>query len=245
MVVQGVTSRQRQSRTLLDAAALLEERGIAVDVNALPQTDFPTSMTLERDSAWEQQQFSGLLGEVTAAQRGLVSYYESPLGRAEVLEDGSFSISFAPGAFPLDGRDMADHSLSILSRMGFDARASVLDDGAVEAVQLLDGTPVLSCAVTLRYEDGALAELSGVRLAGPPAADFTQAAPLSVATLLLRFRSGIIDSGDACSVIRSATQGYVLSPGSGGKSGLTPVLRLETDTGFYHLDALTGAFSRE
>ncbi len=50
MVVQGVTNSRRQTQPLLDAVALLEDRGIAVDVDAIPQTTFPASMTVERDS---------------------------------------------------------------------------------------------------------------------------------------------------------------------------------------------------
>lgn len=245
MVIQGVTNSRRQTQTLLDAAALLADRGINLDVDAIPQTNFPASMTVERDSEWERQQFAALLGEnFTAAQRGLVSYYQGDLGRAEVLEDGSFTVSFTPGAFPADAQELSSHGLEVLQRIGFDAQVTAAGEDTLEAVQLLNGSPIFSCTVTLRYENGALSQLNGTRLVGIPAADPSQDAPLSTATLLLRFRSGIIDSGDACSAIRSATQGYVLSATSGGKPSLTPVLRLETDTGVYRIDALTGAFSR-
>lgn len=245
MVIQGVTNSRRQTQTFLDAVALLADRGIAVNVDAVPQTDFPSPMTVERDSEWERQQFATLLGEdFTATQRGLVSYYEGDLGRAEVLEDGSFTVSFTPGALPAEGQELSAHGLEVLQRIGFDARVTSAGEDTLEAVQLLNGSPIFSCTVTLSYEDGALSRLSGTRLVGTPTADASQGSPLSTATLLLRFRSGIIDSGDACSAIRSATQGYVLSTVSGGNPSLTPVLRLETDTGVYRIDALTGAFSR-
>lgn len=245
MVIQGVTSSRRQTQTLLDAVALLQDRGIAVEADALPQTDFPTPMTVERDSEWERQQFASLLGDnFTAAQRGLVSYYKGDLGRAEVLEDGSFTVSFTPGALPVEGQELSAHALATLRRIGFDAQVTASGMDIVSAIQLLDGSPIFSCAVTLRYENGALAQLSGTRLVGVPVTDTAQGEPLSTATLLLRFRTGISDSGDACSAIRSATQGYVLSATSGTKPSLIPVLRLETDTGVYRVDALTGAFSR-
>lgn len=247
MVVQGVTSRQRQTQTLLDAIALLEDRGIAVAPDAIPQTDFPTPMSLERDSERERQQFSALLGEpFTATQRGLVSYYEGKLGQAEVREDGSFSVSFAPGALSAEGQDIRTHGLSVLRRFGFEAQVTEQEEDVLKVVQLVGSAPVFSCTATLRYENDALAELTGVRLVGAPAADPSQGEALSTATLLLRFRSGIIDSGDACSAIRSATQGYVLSTAAGGsgKPRLTPALRLETDTRFYFVDALSGALSR-
>ena len=67
---------------------------------------------------------------------------------------------------------------------------------------------------------------------------------LSTATLLVRFRAGIITSGDACAAIRSATQGYILAADANRTLRLTPVLRLETDTNLYLLNAITGEFQR-
>lgn len=249
MVFQGVADHQRQTQTLQDAVSLLKDRGIELETDALPRGDFPTPMILERSSDWERQMFSALLGSgLTVTQRGLVSYYESGLGRAEVREDGSFSVTFVPGALPLDGQDLTAHALAALKRMGFDAQATAVEDNALEAVQLLDGSPIFSCTASLRYENDALAEITGTRLVGVPVADNSQGVPLSTATLLLRFRAGIIDSGDACSAIHSATQGYLLTTsatGGGGKPRLTPVLQLEADTGLYLVDALTGTLSRE
>lgn len=246
MVVQGVTSRQRQTQTLLDAVSLLADRGIAMDPDLIPREDFPVPMTLERDTEWERRMFAGLLGEdLTATQRGLVSYYESDLGRGEAREDGSFTLFLAPGALPLDGQELSAHGLAALRRMGFDAQVTAAGEEALEVVQLWNGVPVFSCAATLRYENGALAEITGNRLAGLPSADPSQGDALSAATLLLRFRSGIIDSGDACSAITAATQGYVLSSNQAGKPRLTPVLQLETDTSLYLVDAFTGALSRD
>lgn len=246
MVVQGVTSRQRQNQLLLDAVTLLGDRGIAVDPDVIPRAAFPSPMTLERDNDWEEKMFAGLLGDsLTSTQRGLVSYYESDLGRAEAREDGSFTVFFADGALPLDGQSVRSHGLAALKRMGIDAVPTSADGDTLETVQLLGGSPVFSCTAVLRYENGALAEISGTRLMGVPAVDSSQTVPLSTATLLLRFRSGIIESGDACSAILSATQGYILSSGSAGRTRLTPVLQLETDTSLYLVDALTGALNRE
>lgn len=245
MVIQGVNDRQRQTRPLADAVALLADRGITVDADVLPQSDFPSPMTLERDNTWERTMFAALLGDdLTTTQRGLVSYYESDLGRAEAREDGSFTVTFTDGAFPLNGQEIATHGPSVLKQMEFDAAVTSAEENSLEVVQLFGGVPVYSCTATLHYKNGALSQLDGVRLVGAPTADLAQSAPLSIATLLLRFRSGIIDSGDACSAIRSATQGYILSSSPAGKLRLTPVLRLETDTGAYLVDALTGALSR-
>lgn len=252
MVVQGVTSRQRQTQVLQDAVSLLGDRGIEMDPSLIPLTDFPTPMTLERDTDWERQMFAGLLGEdLTATQRGLVSYYESSLGRGEAREDGSFTVVLSSGdgggrsAYNAGSLDQRAHGLDVLKRMGIDAMVTAETENTLEVVQVCNGSPVFSCAITLTYENSCLAEMNGIRLVGVPTADAAQDKPLTTATLLLRFRSGIIDSGDACSAILSATQGYVLSSTQTGKPRLSPVLQLETDTSLYLVDALTGALSRK
>lgn len=250
MVVQGVTSRQRQAQLLQDAVTLLADRGIAADLSDIPQDDFPPVMTVEQDGGWERQMFSALLGEdLTATQRGLVSYYESDLGWAEAREDGSFTVQFATladgqAAYPTGGLDHRAHGLDVLKRMSFDAMVLSENEDTLEVIQLWNGSPVFSCTAVLRYENSALAEISGTRLMGVPATDPVRSETLSTATLLLRFRSAITDSGDACSAIVKVTQGYVLSSGPSGASRLTPVLRLETDTNPYLVDALTGAVTR-
>ena len=161
MLIQGMTSRQRQAQLLLDAVALLEERGIAVDPDIIPRADFPPSMTLERDSDWELEMFSGLLGEsTTATQRGLVSYYTGELGRSEAREDGSFTAAFRTvkdsqqAAYGTGSLDQRTHGLDVLKRMGLEAMVVGEDEDTLEVVQLWNGKPVFSCTATLTYEFG-------------------------------------------------------------------------------------------
>lgn len=248
MVFQRLENHQHRQQALADAVALLEQKGIAADLDALPDGDFPGPMTLERDAAREREQFTTLLGDDTyLSQRGLVSYYTGNYGTAEVRGDGAFSVYFPSNAYRLYiDRSMETHALDVLERMGFHGQIlhSDPDAGSLTAVECWKDTPIFSCAVTLTYEDGCLRTISGTRLVGIPTADNRQSAPLSTATLLLRFRAGIIDSGNACTAIIKATQGYTLRANAAGQLRLTPVLRLETDTTPYLLDALTGALSR-
>lgn len=251
LLVQGVQSRQYRQQALADAIELLAQRGISVQTQDIPTADFPASMTLERDEGWELEVFTELLGQgTTLTQRGLVSLYTGPLGTAEVRENGGFSISFATGAYPLaPEEDAVSHAQALVQRLGFPTAGEVrTEDGGVSLIQTCAGGggryPVFSCAVQVEYENGQAVSLRGTRLVGRPSPDAQQGEALSTATLLVRFRSGIIDSGDACTAIRSATQGYVLSADAGGNLRLTPVLRLETDTNPYVVNALTGELSR-
>lgn len=247
MVFQRLESHQYQQKALADAVALLEQRGISVRQEAIPTQDFPAPMTLVRDQAEEQGIFARLLGEDTVhTQRGLVSLYTGSLGQAEVRGDGSFSVKLEPGAYPLgEGNDPASYIPSFLARrMGISGRVGQVTDDTVTVTQFWDGSPVFSCQVTVTCGQDGLVSIAGTRLVGQPSADAQAGLPLSTATLLVRFRAGLIDSGDTCTAVLSATQGYTLSSSADGKLRLTPVLRLETDTNPYILDALTGELHR-
>lgn len=247
MVFQRLESRQYQQKALADAVALLEQRGISVRQEAIPTQDFPAPMTLARDQAEEREIFARLLGEDTVlTQRGLVSLYTGSLGQAEVRGDGSFSVRLEPGAYPLaETSDPDNYLLAFLARrMDFGGQLDRVSDDTVTVTQVWDNSPVFSCQVTVTYDQGSLVSIAGTRLAGQPTADAQAALPLSTATLLVRFRAGLIDSGDTCTALLSATQGYTLSSSADGKLRLTPVLRLETDTNPYILDALTGELRR-
>ncbi len=243
---QQAQSRRARQQVMEDAVELLAQQGITAQAGDLPDRDFPPSQLLERDAQAELTHFAALLGQDTAqTQRGLVTLYTGSLGTAETREDGAFSVELEPGAYPLaDGQDLAQHAARILERLGIRAKVTAQGGNAVTAVETLRGVPVFTCAVELRYEGGELRGLSGTRLAGSPSPDPQAGECLSTATLLVRFRAGIITSGDTCTAIRSATQGYHLSADANRNLRLTPVLRLETDTNLYLLNALTGELQR-
>lgn len=247
MVFQRLESHQYQQKALADAVALLEQRSISVRQEAIPTQDFPAPMTLVRDQAEEQGIFARLLGEDTVlTQRGLVSLYTGSLGQAEVRGDGSFSVKLEPGAYPIaQSGDSGNYVLAFLARrMGISGQIDQVTDDTVAVTQCWYNDPVFSCQVTVTYDQDSLVSIAGTRLVGQPIADAQAGLPLSTATLLVRFRAGLIDSGDTCTALLSATQGYTLSSGADGKLRLTPVLRLETDTNPYILDALTGELRR-
>lgn len=247
MLVQHAQSRHFRQQVLLDAVELLAQQGISVQLEDLPQQDFPAPQVVERDPQEELAGFTALLGEDTVyAQRGPVSLYTGSLGSAEVREDGSFSITLAPGAYPIaEGSDPVHYAKTFLARrLGLAGQVTQSGQDAVAVTQVWNGCPVFSCQAVLTYGQNGISTVTGTRLPGAPHADTSAAAPLSTATLLVRFRSGIITSGDACTAILSATQGYVLTADANGGTRLTPVLRLQTDTNLYILNALTGELQR-
>ncbi len=240
VVSQRLENRQLQRQTLADAVSLLQERGIAVAPEILEDADFPPALQVERDSAWEAQMFTDLLGEgTTSAQRGLVTFYTGPKGEAEARSDGGFFITFAQGAYPLQNGPMTQHALDVLQTMGFTAQITAAGEDVCTATQQWNNSPVFSCTAALTYESGHLASIQGARMLGRPSEADQEHATLSLAALLVKFRGGIIESGDACTALMAATRGYVISADG---TALTPVLCLETDTGRYYLSAETGEF---
>lgn len=250
-IFQRVETHQYRRQALADAVELLERRGISVDLSDIPDDDFSQPMTLTRDAQEELEQFTALLGQGTIlTQRGLVSLYTGPLGSAEVRADGGVSVTFADGAYPVaQGQDLTAHAQDLVRRLGFPCvltgQETAAEGETLTLVQSCGDRPVFSCALRVWYQDGQPRSIHGSRLVGQPTADLAQGECLSMATLLVRFRSGIIDSGDTCTAIRSAAQGYVLSTDASGVLRLTPVLRLETDTNPYIVNALTGVVSRD
>lgn len=244
MVSQRLESRQLQEKTLTDAVQLLEAKGVSVKAENLDELSFPSSLSLERDAAWEQQAFTALLGEgTTVTQRGLLAQYHGPLGQAEVHNDGTFSVTLSPGSYPVEDGDRLSCAQSALKLIHFTAILSEQTDDTLIALQKIDDSPVFSCQTALHFEGESLVSISGTRLVGQPVQS-ADSEPLNVATLLVRFRGNLIESGEACTAILSASQGYLLPSASGGKMELVPVLRLETDTNDYYLSALTGEILR-
>lgn len=239
---QRLAHYKGEDKVLEDAVALLADRGISVDPDILPRRDFPPSLSVERDTGQETALCTALLGTDTVhSQRGLVSFYTGEKGQAELQSDGAFTATLRPGAYPA-GDDPGEHARSLLSQLGLETALLSAEGDTVTLHQLQDGAPVFSCVITLTYEEGSLRSLAGRRLPGQPtAADADRA--LSIPTLLTRFRSGVLESGDACSAILSATQGYLLSSGAHGGQ-LTPVLLVTTDANSYYVNALTGEVSR-
>lgn len=81
MLVQHAQSRHFRQQVLQDAVELLAQQGISVQLEDLPQQDFPAPQVVERDPQEELAGFTALLGEDTVyAQRGPVSLYTGSLG---------------------------------------------------------------------------------------------------------------------------------------------------------------------
>lgn len=247
--VQQRSSAQRREQALDDAVSVLERSGIKVDRNDLPSELDLVPLTVERDRQAEGDLAAALLGECASYDLGSGRYaYESPLGTAEFRSNGNFSFSFSDGVLTADRPGEEEpHALDTLEKIGFIGTLVSREEAGGRTVlvlgQIWQELPVLSCQVTLEYENGCLRTIVGQRLMGTPqtAADRTEL--LSVSTALLRFLSGVTDLGDICSEITAVGPAYLLTT-SADATRLIPIWYVTTDTGAYSLNAVTGALER-
>lgn len=248
-----VGGQQRQIRryeqsSLLQAAKVLEQNGIAIEEDTVLQAASSLSpMTSSRDLDREAAIAQGLLGHdvVCTDRRGGLYIYSNPAGSAAFRSSGD--VDFTLTNCPLNGSRPADHAADLLKAMGLEGElAETSDDGSTLIFrQLWDGVPLYSCRLTFSYDGGRLRSISGSLLACSsllPAEDGSGAMPLS--TALVRFMKGILDSGDVCSAITGLRPGYRTTQTFGSSASLTPVWLVSTNVSEYYLNAVTGEVSR-
>ena len=222
------------------AAQVLEEGGITFGLEQVPDDISLPVLSLTRDREREEADAQSLLGDVS----GVRPRYTGAGGTAEFSMNGSFLVEFSGTAHSLQpGQDVADTSRAYLARIGFQATEGWVehqgDLTVFTCLQLWEGTPVFSCPATLTWQGSSLVRMEGVRLAGEASAGTGQSL-LSTPTVLLRFLSGISQGGYVCSRIDGMEAGY-LAAGSSRTVQLSPVWRVRTDTGYFYVDAATGA----
>ncbi len=244
--MQDARNRE-QARTA--AVTVIQNGGVSLDAQIVPTAMSLLPMTAQRDLKMERQQAEGLLGGEVSVQAlgGEVYRYSNGAGWLQVHSTGQYSAQLNPGAALSEQERPEDHAAALLTRLDIQSRAveDRVSDGQGEVVlnQTLDGAELLDCQAIVRYEDGCAVQISGSRrLLGQ--AQRAEGTPVTVATALMRLYNGLKDMGDIYSAIRGITPAYVLSAQGASSVRLTPVWQVETDTGVYRLDTLTGSLTR-
>ena len=250
MLLVLVLSRQMESRRYSenardDAVAILWETGrIQVARELLPdEMDLPV-LTVARDTALEERQAQGLLGQLEEDTRQ-PSHYEGERGSAQFYANGGFAASFHAGALPLEGREPEEFAVDFLRDAGIEAQVVLSwrqgDETCVQLRQLWEGVPVFDCGMTLIFRGGelrAVQEDTSRRLVGEPRAGAEQRT-YTVATMLMRFMEYIMSNHRVCGEIYAFTPGYVLE-GQTEPMRMLPAWYVETDQGGYYWNAVTG-----
>lgn len=235
----------RESQAEREAVLFLEEKGIGVSLDQLPEGEGHQPLTAERDLQAEETMARGLLGETTIRemQGGEVYRYVSERGMIQFHSDGSFWAEFAANRFPLEG-DGRGAALAVLEKLGFSGEIMEEGEDFLTLRQCLEQGCLFNQQATVTWnEEGIMAISPGRRLYGTPAAD---AGRMSIdrATALISFYNGLSRMGDVCSRIDHIEPGYISATSLHRVMTLTPVWRVTTDTGTYQLDLVGGELER-
>lgn len=242
---------QRQEKARANAIAFLQEQGIQLDEELVPKSMTLKPQLVTRDVEQEQVLAAALLeGEVSVQARGAEVYrYFNENGSVQFHSNGEFFAQFTAGAIAVGEKSQLDHAGEMLKRMDFQGKLfSTLDEGeqgeTLTFQESWEGVPLLTCQTSLKYQNGYLISItSSRRLVGRPEVDDSNST-ITVATALMKFYTGLNTLGDVCSQIKDITQAYTVVSTISDPVPLTPVWCINTDTGSYQLDLLTGMLSR-
>lgn len=237
---------QARSQSIL----FLQEHGIRVEESQIPRAMTLAPMQVSRDIQQESALAEVLLdGNVSVDARGAEVYrYYNSKGSVQFHSNGEFSAQFSTGTFPLADQTLETHGLHILNRLGIEGKViqRLESDRQTSVVfqEYWEGIPLLNCQATLNYQEGYLVSITGGRrLTGKPVQS-GGAEPITVATALMRFYTGMSEPGDVFTRISGITEGYVVTSTISDPMPLTPVWYISTDVGTFQMDILTGNSSR-
>jgi hypothetical protein len=177
---------------------------------------------------------------------GNIYYYKSEKGQASFRGTGEFDFLLEVGEIPM-GNDPIGTAKKILRKMGIDSGSN--NDFVVTEDKNGSDNIILTCSwngnyvfdnkVSFVFSDDSLILISGRRVFDSLVSS-ENGYSLDAPTILMRFLDLVKVEGRISSVILDLKPGYVMNVSSSSISELTPVWRIETDTGIYYINGLTG-----
>ena len=238
----GVESRRGASETVQAVKALLAEDGFTVGDGAVRVERAPVACTLTRDMALELHTVERLIGKCEPTdQGGNIYFYRGASGQAILRGSGETDVLFSTGAVPLRG-GMERTAQRVLRRAGISAVPIGQPDTGEDTVGFygtVNGIPVYNAALRLDFSGDGVYMITGVRLFDA-VTEGSDEGLLDSVTVLLRFVEIVREEGFICSRIDSVAPGYLQSVTRSGEATLSPVWRIETDTGAFLINAKTG-----
>ena len=245
-VSDAVREGARSGAAVDGAVALLAENGIQVSEDVdLGERSLPL-MTITRDAAREAQMAGAVLGDasITDAGGNILLYFGSR-GEASFRGTGGLEMNIHSGEYV--SRDVLDLARSFAADMGLETvedpvgwnmDSSTLQ-GTLELCCSYEGVPVENCVLSFTFAGGDLLGVYGTRVldSAEPAQSESS---VDVPTVLMRFLQLVLDGGHVCSSLESLELCYNMRANAAGEGQLIPIWRIETDTGSFFINALTG-----
>ena len=227
---------------------LYAQQEITLSPDAIPDTVSLYVLELKEDGTGSLQAAKALLGEnvwLHDASTRYLNDYRSEKGICSISQSGDF---YAELTAQEPQRDLQRASRKLLKEMGFSSAAlpepqpQAAGVYTLTATQQVLGMPVFAGDLVLTWTDGCLTGLQGIFFPGANTlARVSDSSCMSAADALVRFLSVRYELGWVGSAVTGLQQGYIRSETAAAATvRLTPVWRLETDTGSYQINGMTG-----
>lgn len=251
LVPSKVAQRREDDNLRQSLSDLYAQQQVDLDPDLVPDTVTLYALELAESTEANLQAAEALLGQPILIQDDSTRYlssYEGDGGDCSIGRSGSFQARLTGQK---ETKDLTKSARRTLQNMGFQwtsltepvrLRAGVFSLTATQAVL---GVPVFSEGLTLTYANNCLTTLEGVFYTGSGSLTrVSDSACISAADALVAFLSARYDLGWVGSAVTAMEQGYLRSETAAAAAvHLTPVWRLETDTGSFYINGLTGEVS--
>ncbi|MGE4354497.1 MAG: hypothetical protein AB7D36_10500 [Oscillospiraceae bacterium] len=242
--VKGNEVKQAATQELID---LYEASGITLPDNLDIYGTAPNSCDLNRNLETERQMIEAILGKCSVSEQGGNIYaYTGENGQASFRGTGEFEMLLNYGvADSSHGR--VEASKSVLKQIGMTpgSFSEETQDGEQYTVTLdclYEGSEVYNARVNFLFSGDSLMIVSGKRVFDTKTDQASDEEAIDVGTALVRFLKESASKGYVCTAVTEISPGYAMSVTVSGDCILNPVWRIETDTGEYMLNAVTGRF---
>ncbi len=248
VVPNRLTVRQEADARNESLCSLYAQQEISLSPDIIPDTVSLYVLELKDDGSSSLQAAKALLGEKVWLHDTSTRYlndYRSEMGNCSISQSGEFSAQLVPQN---PQRDLREASRKLLKEMGFSGgtlpEPQPTEDGAytVSATQQVLGMPVFAGDLVLTWTDGCLTGMHGTFFPGANSLTrVSDSSCMSAADALVKFLSNRYELGWVGSAVTGLQQGYIRSETAAAATvRLTPVWRLETDTGLYQINGMTG-----
>lgn len=225
-----------------DLFEIMSQNGVRLSADADIESPSLPKYIMFRDLAEEKQTAEKVIGKSSAADLGgNVLYYSSDTGKATFRGTGEFDVSFEPGKFPIE--DNAEQTAkNVLGKMGLTALDMLTESSreitTVTVFYAFNRIPVCNAGIVFTFSESSLIFISGQRPPGKPR--IAEEPAFGAVTILMRFIDLINTEGYVCSEISSLTTCFTINDTAPGGVVLVPIWKIETDSGDYYINGLTG-----
>lgn len=248
VVPNEVSQRQEAARQRQFLQALYAQEDVTLDPDSVPETVTLYTLQLEENPEADLLAATALLGEQVLVQDDSTRYlsiYRSQNGTCSIGRSGSFQAALEQQP---EVRSIGPATERVLKDMGFQWHAlsepQRIRPGVytVSTAQSILGVPVFSRGLTLTWSNNTLHHLEGDFFTGTASmARVSDQACISAADALVRFLSARFELGWMGSTVVGMEQGYLRSETAAAATvQLTPVWRLDTDTGSFYVNGISG-----